>query len=91
MNAEWHDGAMELKAVTGRPRTDVAIRVVLVVVVLVLAVGAITQQDLQAGAAVVVLGSFAVLQTIAVTKPVERAVNILLWVGAVGWLSQVLG
>lgn len=90
-SGHWHHGGMEFKAVTNRPRTDVAIRVVLVLVVVILAVGAISQQDLQAGAAVVVLGSFAVLQTFVLSNAAERAVNILLWVGAVGWLSQVIG
>ncbi len=82
---------MDLKPVTGRPGADRAVRIVLVLVVVILAVGAITASDLQAGAAVVVVGSFAVLQTIVLSARAERAVNILLWVGVAGWLSQVIG
>lgn len=87
---EPQTGLVEFKEISpGRPRLDLAIRIVLAVSVLILAVAAVIERDLRGGAAVVVIASFGAKETLVLPDRVTRALGVVTAIGIVAWLASL--
>lgn len=82
---------MEFKKISpGRPRLDLAVRIVLALSVLILAVAAVIERDLRGGAAVLVIASFAARETVVLSDRVSRALGFVTAIGIVAWLASLV-